>query len=59
MKRAIFTISFHGSPCRLPKGAASVSEPQPAAALREDGRRREAGERGRLLMDSADWDSVR
>lgn len=60
MKRANFTVSFHGSPCRLPKGAASVSsEPQPAATLREDGRRREAGERGRLLMDSTDWDSVR
>lgn len=58
MKRANFTVSFHGSPCRLPKGGAVVSEPQPAAALREDGRR-EAAERGRLLTDSADWDRVR
>lgn len=58
MKRANFTVSFHGSPCRLPKGAAVVCEPQPAAALREDGRR-EAAERGRLLTDSADRDRVR
>lgn len=58
MKRTNFTLSFHGSPCRLPKGAALVSALQPAA-LREHGRRGEVDERGRLLMDSADWDSVR
>lgn len=57
VKETNFTLSFHGSPCRLPKRDILVSEPQPTALSEHE--RREVNKRGRLLMDSTDWDGVR